>query len=1459
LKEKYLNNKFFRLTLFLFGIFLNSCKPFGGSKWDVQTIVIQKKSLASSLSSVNVSNNQVTINGSGFSNVISVKIKGNSIDTSLNVVSKTNSQIIATATNNLSLLVGSTFDLLLSTADAQSTYSITFTLDRMNATTGQVLKWNGSSWGPATLSSSQVYRGSWNANTNTPALADISVSPSGEYYIVTTAGSQDLGGGSSVNYLVGDWVMSNGGSWDKITGSLSGSGTTNRIPYYSSSSTLSSSPMAVSGSNIGIGIASPGSTLDVKGTLRLSGSNSGYVGFAPSADAGSVTYLLPITQGSAGQVLATDGVASTPTLSWVTPSTNAGTVTGITSTNTDISVGGTAAIPTLTLNSGTNAGQILKLSVNSQLPALDGSLLTSLNPVNLSAPVALNKGGTGSTTQNFVDLTAAQTIAGIKTFSSNIVANISGNITGNAATVTTNANLNGDVSSVGNTTSIGALKVTNGMLAGGIDLTSKVSGILPMANGGSGITSGSQGGIPYFNSSTSSSSSLLLGLNEIVLGGGLSSAPAALGSTGTAGYFLTSGGVGLAPTWSQTLPIANGGTGSTTKNFVDLNTAQSISGAKTFGDTTLLLAGATSGAITLKAPPVAASYVITLPAATGTLALASNITGTNSGTNTGDQTITLTGPVTGSGTGTFATSITAGSIDLATKVTGVLPVANGGTGSISQNFVDLTAAQTIAGVKTFSSNIVANITGNISGNAATVTTNANMTGDVTSSGSNATTVKGINGILLSGLSTGLLKNTATTGVPTIAVAGTDYLIPSGIASALTNTTISNTYNYTNHGLASGDSLAVLFNKLAFDQGDYVSKTADQTINGSLAINPTTGFITVPTPILANDAANKSYVDGFGQWSKSGSDIYRASGNVGFGTTSPGSTLEVGNAGSIAISNQTGAPINSASLPGSLVFKGNGWNTWVGSQPIQGQISMGGAYNGVVSGSTEPYLSFSLLGSGGATGLQQPPGPITMTERMRITNNGYVGIGTSSPGSNLTVAGRIESTISGYKFPDATVQSTAAIPLILANGTNSSTTEVRDFNTWVTRGNGFYVSDVVAPISNSPPNEGAYFAFSQVGIGGAYFAQTAINDHAYYYRGGPTSGVAGATWYRSLQVPSSSKTAFTVDGAKNANLNVVDNADLIISTNNSEKLRIKAAGNVGIGISNPLAKLAVNGDISASNLSLNGATLGNIGLSIFNSGDYDSSISLYSDGMGNTSISSTSNTTGTLSINSDHNLGINSLNTYFWGGNVGIGITSPGYKLDVQGGDINASGNVRAAGIALTSDRRWKRNIMPLKNSIEKIMMINGVSYDWAIDDYPEKHFTNKKQIGVIAQNIQAVFPELVLEDNEGYLSVNYSALIAPLIEAFKSQHIQLEANMKMFKTMQGEFEEIKLIVAENKREIASLQAQTVKLEKENLTLKAQAVNLENENNAMKKESTQIKARLEKIEKMLNSNKLNFHR
>ena len=123
------------------------------------------------------------------------------------------------------------------------------------------------------------------------------------------------------------------------------------------------------------------------------------------------------------------------------------------------------------------------------------------------------------------------------------------------------------------------------------------------------------------------------------------------------------------------------------------------------------------------------------------------------------------------------------------------------------------------------------------------------------------------------------------------------------------------------------------------------------------------------------------------------------------------------------------------------------------------------------------------------------------------------------------------------------------------------------------------------------------------------------------------------------------------------------------------------------------------------------------------------------------------------------------------GNVGIGTTETFskkfYVNGLAGGTNLWSSN---------SDQRWKKEIKTLDNSLDKIAALRGVSYQWKRDEFPDKNFSEGTQIGVIAQEIESLFPELVSEDNEGYKSVSYSNLVAPLIEAVKELKQQNEAS-----------------------------------------------------------------------------------
>lgn len=103
------------------------------------------------------------------------------------------------------------------------------------------------------------------------------------------------------------------------------------------------------------------------------------------------------------------------------------------------------------------------------------------------------------------------------------------------------------------------------------------------------------------------------------------------------------------------------------------------------------------------------------------------------------------------------------------------------------------------------------------------------------------------------------------------------------------------------------------------------------------------------------------------------------------------------------------------------------------------------------------------------------------------------------------------------------------------------------------------------------------------------------------------------------------------------------------------------------------------------------------------------------------------------------------------------------------------GNVCATGnIGSCSDMRYKKQITPLMHSLKKVQLLNGISYQWRTDEFPEKSFKKGNQIGLIAQDVEKVYPEVVLTDKDGYKSVDYSKLVAVLIEAVKEQQKQID-------------------------------------------------------------------------------------
>jgi hypothetical protein len=95
------------------------------------------------------------------------------------------------------------------------------------------------------------------------------------------------------------------------------------------------------------------------------------------------------------------------------------------------------------------------------------------------------------------------------------------------------------------------------------------------------------------------------------------------------------------------------------------------------------------------------------------------------------------------------------------------------------------------------------------------------------------------------------------------------------------------------------------------------------------------------------------------------------------------------------------------------------------------------------------------------------------------------------------------------------------------------------------------------------------------------------------------------------------------------------------------------------------------------------------------------------------------------------------------------------------GTLSATGDIVAYA---SSDERLKDNISPIKNPIEKINQISGNSFNW---NENKQDIYKGKDYGVIAQEIESVLPELVVEREDGYKAVKYDKLVSLLIEGIK--------------------------------------------------------------------------------------------
>jgi Chaperone of endosialidase len=143
------------------------------------------------------------------------------------------------------------------------------------------------------------------------------------------------------------------------------------------------------------------------------------------------------------------------------------------------------------------------------------------------------------------------------------------------------------------------------------------------------------------------------------------------------------------------------------------------------------------------------------------------------------------------------------------------------------------------------------------------------------------------------------------------------------------------------------------------------------------------------------------------------------------------------------------------------------------------------------------------------------------------------------------------------------------------------------------------------------------------------------------------------------------------------------------------------------------------------------------------------------------------------------------------GKIGIGTTAPTQVLTVYNG--STFGNYTTTGWAHSSDARLKTNVKPVTSALSKVKQINGVYYNWKDSKAP------KNQIGFLAQDLEKVLPEAVVVDADGAYSVVYGNVTPLLVEGMKEQQLLIEELKKQVEALKLQNELILKKLAEGNK------------------------------------------------------------
>lgn len=149
--------------------------------------------------------------------------------------------------------------------------------------------------------------------------------------------------------------------------------------------------------------------------------------------------------------------------------------------------------------------------------------------------------------------------------------------------------------------------------------------------------------------------------------------------------------------------------------------------------------------------------------------------------------------------------------------------------------------------------------------------------------------------------------------------------------------------------------------------------------------------------------------------------------------------------------------------------------------------------------------------------------------------------------------------------------------------------------------------------------------------------------------------------------------------------------------------------------------------------------------------------------------------------------------------------------DIRVGTTGTNGcikNFAGTGILGTcsSDRRLKKDITPFAPALDKLTALQPVNYFWRANEFPDRHFGNSLNYGLIAQDVERVLPDLVVTEADGFKAVDYTKI--PLLtiqavkelktnnDALKAENDGLKQRVAALEPLAQRVEELERLVAE---------------------------------------------------------------